>query len=131
VRRRWTGVYARRFGFGIVAGIVFVGMHWPKLALPYAGRPDLPVHMAVFGSWTLACIAASIFGPPLSVKNILASQFVALVYCGIDEWLQAVPFVRRVAGLDDFAANTCGVIAATALALAARFVVGPRAERSR
>lgn len=106
------------FVFGFYAGVVFVGTHWPKLVLPIPiHRPDLLVHMTLFGGWTVMCIAAAPFGRSLSVRNILACHLVSLIYSGIDEGLQAIPFIKRTAALDDFGANTCGVIAATLAAL--------------
>lgn len=110
----------RAFVFGGYAGLVFVATHWPALTLPIPGRPDLVAHLAVFGVWTALCIAAEPFGPMLSVRNILGSQFVSVVYSAVDEGLQAFAFVRRAAALDDFGANTCGVTAATLLALVLR-----------
>ncbi len=110
----------RVFLFGCYAGFLFVGTHWPALTIPVPGRPDLVVHLALFGLWTLMCIQAEPFGPMLSLRNILASQLVSVINSGVDEGLQAIPIVRRVAALDDFGANTCGVLLATFVALGVR-----------
>lgn len=110
----------RVFLFGCYAGFMFVGTHWPALTIPVPGRPDLMVHLVLFGLWTAMCIGAEPFGPMLSLRNILASQLVSVIYAGIDEGLQAVPFIRRAAALDDFGANTCGVLAVTLFALTLR-----------
>lgn len=111
---------ARVFVFGCYAGFMFVGTHWPALTIPVPGRPDLLVHVVLFGLWTAMCIWAEPFGPMLSLRNILASQLLSVVYSGVDEGLQAVPFIRRAAALDDFGANTCGVLAVTLIALTLR-----------
>lgn len=105
------------FLFGIYAGLTFVATHWPNLTLPLPGRPDLVAHMSLFGTWTIACTLAGVFGPALSEINIWRSAGVSLIYAGIDEGLQMIPAIRRVAALDDFGANTLGVMASAALLL--------------
>lgn len=120
----------RVFLFGCYAGFVFVGTHWPALAIPIPGRPDLVVHLSLFGLWTLMCIQAEPFGPMFSLRNVLASQLVSVVYSGIDEGLQAIPIVRRVAALDDFGANTCGVLLATFVALGVRRWLAARGSKA-
>jgi len=110
----------RVFLFGCYAGFMFVGTHWPAFTIPMPGRPDLVMHLVLFGLWTAMCIGAEPFGPMLSLRNILASQLLSVIYAGIDEGLQAIPFIRRAAALDDFGANTCGVLGVTLVALTLR-----------
>lgn len=118
---------ARCFSFGAYTGIAFMLTHWPQLTIPLPGRPDLVAHMGMFGLWTLLCISCGWFGPPLSELNILRSGAISLVFCGVDEWSQAIPFIRRVSALDDFGANTLGVMTATAATLALARLVAARA----
>jgi VanZ family protein len=101
----------RRTTFGVYATIIFVLTHWPKLEVPIpVHRPDIIAHIGVFGLWTVLCVLSGWFGLWSSPRNILISAPVAAAYSGIDEWLQAIPFIRRQAAWDDFAANLAGVI---------------------
>ncbi|HRJ50506.1 MAG: VanZ family protein [Phycisphaeraceae bacterium] len=121
--RRWTV-----FAFGVYAGVVFMLTHYPQLTIPVPGRPDLVAHMGMFGLWTILLVLCGAFGEPLSEINIWRSGGVALVYSGLDEWSQAFAPIRRVAALDDFAANALGVMVATAgLLMVSRLVGGHRA----
>ncbi len=91
--------------------------HWPQLTLPMPGRPDLVAHMGLFGLWTLLCTSCGWFGPILSETNIWRSGGVSLVYSGLDEWSQSLPFIRRFSALDDFGANALGVMTVTGVLL--------------
>ncbi|GMV24206.1 MAG: hypothetical protein AMXMBFR58_02370 [Phycisphaerae bacterium] len=104
--------------FGLYAGITFMLTHYPQLAIPVPGRPDLVAHMGLFGLWTILCWSCGWFGPVLSEINTWRSLGVSLVYAAVDEASQMVPQIRRVAALDDFGANALGVMAAGALILA-------------
>lgn len=107
-----------RYAFWPFAGLIFVLTHWPNLKIEAPiQRPDLIAHVAVFGVWTAFCIACAFFGPALSIRNILLSGVVSVIYSSIDEALQAVPFVQRHAAFDDAAANACGVALITGIAL--------------
>jgi hypothetical protein len=114
------------FVFGGYCGVAFMLTHYPQLTLPMPGRPDLLAHMGLFGLWTVLCTLCGLFGPAMSTDNILRSGAVSLVYCGLDEWSQAIPFIRRFAALDDFGANTLGVMAATATLLFLSSLLGSR-----
>ncbi len=113
--RRWA-----RAVFWVYAAFIFVGTHWPKLEIPGTGRPDLFAHVAVFGLWAALFIACRFFGPALSWRNIGLGALVSAAYSGIDEGLQAIPFIRRVPAWDDWGANLLGVGVAAAGAAALR-----------
>ena len=104
------------FLFGLYAGFMFMMTHWPRLTIPLPGRPDLLVHATIFGIWTGLLIACGRFGPPLSARNIGWAFVVGVVYAGIDEALQAIPFLKRTAAWDDWACDVAGVALACAVA---------------
>lgn len=114
-----------RAAFWTYAAALFVGTHWPKLTIPASGRPDILVHAVVFGVWTGLLVAAGFFGPVRSMRNVVVAWAVAAVWSGVDEALQAIPFIRRNAAWDDWAANLAGVTLAAVIAL----VVARRAPR--
>lgn len=114
------------FVFGVYVGLAFMLTHYPQLAIPVPGRPDLVAHMGMFGLWTILLTCCGAFGAPLSEINIWRSGGVALVYSALDEWTQAFPPIRRVAALDDFAANALGVMAATAGLMVVSSLIGRR-----
>lgn len=113
----------RRAGFVGVAVTVFVGTHWPNLQIPGKGRPDLAVHLTIFGTWTLALIACGFFGPVLSLRNIGRCALIAPVYAAFDESTQAIPMLRRTAAWDDYAFNCAGIALACAVAIIASRLV--------
>ncbi len=114
------------FGFGVYAGVAFMLTHWPQLTIPIPGRPDLEAHMGLFGLWTVMCTLSGIFGPALSELNVWRSVGVSIVYSGLDEGSQGIPFIRRVCALDDFGANALGVMTAGAVLLLAARVAASR-----
>lgn len=122
----------RHAAFWIYALIVFGLTHFPgvKIEGPIP-RPDLIVHITVFGLWTALCIACGFFGTPLSTRNILLSGLVSLIYSALDEGSQAIPMFIRVAAWDDWLANAAGVIIVTfgALLLARRLRSGVEGRR--
>ncbi len=105
-------------GFWLYVLLVYFLTHAPgvKIEGPIP-RPDLIVHMTVFGLWTALCIACGFFGPRWSALNILVSGVVALAYSAFDEGTQVIPALNRVAAWDDWFANAAGVGAATTAAL--------------
>lgn len=119
------------FVFGGYAGFQFMMTHWPALVVPGPGRPDLLVHILVFGTWNALLIACGLFGPRLSLRNIAVSTLIASVYAGIDETLQLVPFIRRVAALDDYGANIIGIQCVAIVALLLARLVGGRVADER
>ncbi|MFM9996589.1 MAG: hypothetical protein ACKVU4_12415 [Phycisphaerales bacterium] len=106
---------ARR-AFFLYVPVLFLATHWPNFKIPVPGRPDLIVHAAVFGLWTAVLIACGFFGPALAWRNIGWSVPIAAVYSGIDEGLQAIPFIQRHAAWDDWCANLIGVFGVGAAA---------------
>jgi hypothetical protein len=121
-----------RVAFAIFVPTLYIATHWPKLELPGEGRPDLVVHVVAFGLWTTLIIGCGFFGPALSGRNIAASLAVATAYAAFDEATQAIPWIRRHAAVDDFAANLLGVLLACAgavLLMKARFVLSARRRR--
>lgn len=104
--------FHRRALFFAYAALTVTATHWPKLELPLPSlRPDIIIHMAVFGLWTVACIFAAFFGPAFSGRNLALGGLVSLVYSAIDEVTQGIPGINRVVGLDDALANAAGVLA--------------------
>lgn len=101
-----------RAAFWCWAAILFTGTHWPKLEIPGEGRPDLLVHLSIFGLWGSLLIAAGFFGRPTSWRNIGAVFVIGLVYGAIDELLQAIPFIHRTCALDDWALDSVGILIA-------------------
>jgi len=99
-----------RFLFFTYATIIFTLTHWPRLniSLPIH-RPDLWAHLCVFGLWTALIIASGFFGDALSTRNITLSALVAAAYAGVDEALQAIPFLHRTCAWDDYGCNSLGV----------------------
>lgn len=112
----WASPALRRFVFGGFAGLLFMATHWPKVAIPAEGRWDLLVHAGVFGLWALLLISTGPLGPARSPRNIARCVPIAVVYACVDEGLQAVPLVKRVAAWDDLAANMTGILIASLVA---------------
>jgi len=104
-----------RYAFFIYAPLLFLGTHWPQLTIPLPGRPDLVVHMTIFGGWTLLLFLSGLVGDPRSWRTVAVTHVVAVLYAAADESLQAVPLVRRHFDWDDMMFNTFGVVAATIL----------------
>jgi len=98
--------------FWAYAAFTFTLTHWPKLKILIPiNRPDIIAHIAVFGLWTMLAIRCGWFGTMASRRNLILTGLVAAVYAGVDEGLQAIPFIHRQATLDDYAANVAGVVA--------------------
>jgi len=107
IAKHWP--FLRRLAFVGYAMALFVATHWPALKIEGTGRPDLWIHLGAFGLWTLFLINARFFGPSISVRSILIAGGIGVVYAAIDESLQAIPWVRRHAAVDDFVADCGGV----------------------
>ncbi len=105
------------FLIGVVG--IFLLTHWPKLAIPLPGRPDLVAHLVIFGTWTILCTACGFFGPWHSARNIGKSVAVSVAYSAFDEALQAIPFIQRQAAWDDWCADVVGVAVGGLVMLAA------------
>lgn len=108
--------------FWLYVLLIYVLTHMPgvKIEGPIP-RPDLVIHITVFGLWTALCIACGFFGPALSARNILSAYLVSLAYSAFDESTQAIPVLHRVAAWDDWFANAAGVTTAALIAFAAAY----------
>lgn len=114
------------FLFGVYAGVLFVGTHWPALRIEGPiRRPDLVVHFGAFGTWAFLMMMCGVWGRVASWRNVGWSVVAALLYAGLDEGLQAIPVIRRTCAWDDYAANAGGVLIAAAVVV----VVGKIAKR--
>ncbi len=100
-----------RTTFWLFAAALFVGTHWPRLDLKVPGmkRPDLLVHFGLFAMWYLLLFAAAYTARLGRWRSLIAVWVIAVAYAAMDEGLQAIPFVHRTAGWDDFAADVIGV----------------------
>lgn len=95
------------------AVIVAVFTLWPKLKVPMpVPRSDLIIHLVCFGLLGLLVIAAGLFGPVFSRRNLLVACIVAVAFAALDEGLQAIPFLNRTCAWDDMAANVMGILTA-------------------
>lgn len=104
--------------FWLYALALFAGTHWPRLEIDLGvQRSDLWIHFAAFGGWCVLATACGFFGSPLSARNLHATLLLSLVYAAIDEASQALPFVHRIAGFDDYGANAGGIVIAGVLLL--------------
>ena len=117
--------------FLLYAVALFIGTHWPQLAIPMKGRPDLVVHMTIFGGWTVLFFLSGLAGPPTHWRAVAVAQLVGVLYAAADESLQAVPFVRRHFDWDDMMFNVFGVCAATMLNIRLRALLDRRAAPGR
>jgi hypothetical protein len=113
-----------RGAFVAYACLLFVATHWPNLRIRGGGRPDLLVHASVFALWTALLIAAGLFGPALSRRNLLTVAAIAPLYAAFDEVSQAIPALGRTAAFDDYLFDLVGV--ALALLTAAVFLLCAR-----
>ncbi|MBX3383376.1 MAG: VanZ family protein [Phycisphaeraceae bacterium] len=101
-----------RIVFWCYAALVFTLTHWPALQVPNpVRRTDIIAHLVVFGGWTYIACACGWFGARWSWRNIRSTAMVSLAYAAFDEGTQAIPWIRRHAGWDDFLANVLGVAA--------------------
>ncbi|MFZ4428781.1 MAG: VanZ family protein [Phycisphaerales bacterium] len=86
---------------------------WPALKVPMpVPRSDLIIHLVCFGLLGLLVIAAGLFGPAFSRRNLLVACIVATAFAALDEGLQAIPFLNRTCAWDDMAANVMGILTA-------------------
>lgn len=120
-----------RVAFWVYAIALFVATHWPNLRIEssHIPRPDIFIHMAVFGGWVMLLVATGYLAPgsddPLAESRgvrgwarlvtrpraVLLAVLVALVYAAFDELTQGVPGLGRTVALDDYAANCGGILA--------------------
>ncbi|MBX3375504.1 MAG: hypothetical protein KF678_00700 [Phycisphaeraceae bacterium] len=119
-----------RTAFFLYAVVLFGATHWPALRIEGSGRPDLIVHLAAFGLWTLALNLAGFWGPRFSVRNVLISGAVAVMYAAFDEGTQAIPALQRTAAWDDYLANVSGIVLASLTCLGAGAFIGLTKNRA-
>jgi VanZ family protein len=107
-----------RAAFLAYVAVVVVLTHWPRLTLDVPGveRPDLFVHMAVFGMWALLLMLSGLVGRISSVRAVLLAGLIAASYAAVDEGTQAIKFFHRTVAWDDLAANLAGIVIVTAVA---------------
>ncbi len=118
--------HAKRFRvalFLLYAGALFTLTHWPRLTLDVPGveRPDLFVHMTAYGLWTALLLISGLFGSAQTRAGVIGAGLFALLWSGLDELSQALPFVHRQASWDDALANWSGVALALSIAVALLF----------
>ncbi len=120
--KRRRVITALRVALALYAVTLITLTHWPRLELPIdvIERPDLVAHVGAFGLLNCLMIAASLFGPMLSTRNIARASLACAIYAPIDELTQSLPGVNRhTSGLDilaDLAGIALAGIAALALA---------------
>lgn len=118
VRKAIGATRVWRWMFVVYAIALFVATHWPnlKLDVPMVERPDLFVHMTVFGGWCGLFWLSAWVGRAISGRSVVLSAVIAAAYAGVDEGLQAIPWVHRTAAWDDYGANCLGIVLAAAIA---------------
>ena len=109
---RWLRITA----FAGFAVLLFVGTHWPKLRIdgPFE-RPDLAIHLVVFGMWAFLLCVSGIFGEPGRLATSAKCFGVGLVYAAFDESTQMIPALGRFAAMDDYLFNVIGLMLGTGL----------------
>ncbi len=119
-----------RVTFYVYAAGIFVATHWPNLKIVVRDieRPDLIIHLCVFGAWTVLLWASGLVGRRDSVLTALRAGGVALVYAAFDEVTQAIPILGRTAAWDDYSADALGIAAGTAAAAIVAWRLSKRAD---
>ncbi len=103
--------------FAAYAIALVIGTHYPGIRIEGAmERPDLLVHVAAFGFWAFVLMMCRFFGSALSLRNVLVSAGIALVYAGLDEVTQGIPGLNRTVAIEDFLAGAVGVVGAVVVA---------------
>ncbi len=95
--------------FWAYALTLFTFTHWPKLTVPGPEGTDKTIHVLAFAGWTGLAVLCGWFGRPLSVRNLLLTGLIAAANSGLDELLQAIPFINRSCEWADARANLLGV----------------------
>ncbi|MBC7835436.1 MAG: hypothetical protein H7Y88_10110 [Phycisphaerales bacterium] len=104
-----------RAAFWAYAAVLFTLTHWPNAKLPPMAikRPDLLLHIALFGLWSFLLVRSGYLRArsretPRRGRLLLVPLVVAVASAAIDEALQAIPALRRTAVVDDCLANMTG-----------------------
>jgi len=120
---RWLRITA----FAGFAVLLFVGTHWPQLRIEGPiPRPDLVIHLVVFGMWALLLCVSGIFGEPGRLATSSRCFGVGVVYAAFDESTQMIPALGRYAAMDDYLFNVIGLALGTGLAMLVRTMPEPR-----
>ena len=123
---RWLRITA----FAGFAVLLFAGTHWPQLRIEGPiPRPDLVVHLVVFGLWALLLCISGIFGEPGQFATSARCFGVGLVYAAFDESTQMIPALGRFAAMDDYLFNVIGLMLGAGLAMLVRTKPEPRPLR--
>ena len=88
-----------------------VALLWPSLALPpVMPRPDLLAHYLSFGTFALLLCLWNPTGTARLRVTLMVTLVAGVAYGGGTELLQMIPILHRTAALDDWAADSCGVV---------------------
>lgn len=124
LRRRATGL--RRAVFGIYAGALAAGTHWPRLELGDPARPpDKTLHFIAFAGLAVMLWEARL------VRRHATLLAVGIAWIWLDEWTQRIPGLGRVFSHEDIAAGVLGFLSATAVLWALRPIGGAAARLRR
>lgn len=103
--------------------MLFVATHWPRLRIEGpVPRTDLWLHVGAFFVWAVLCGACGWWGMVFSRRNLLGTLIAGVLYASVDEGLQLVPALGRVAAGDDLGGDVAGVL----LGVGVLAVVGAR-----
>lgn len=124
--RTLTAPKLRLAAFILYTLALCLGTHWPRLTIDIGDfhRPDLALHLAAFGGFTILLIASNLLGDWLRPLTALRAFVVAAVFAAINESTQAIPALGRTAALDDYLANLLGITLATSAVLATTIPFG-------
>lgn len=112
--------------FGLYAGALSTGTHWPRLNLGDPERsPDKMMHFVAFG------ILAALLWQARMVRSPWSLLAIGGVWCAIDELTQGIPVLGRTVSAHDFTASFLGVAVAAAAVAATRPLGGERARMRR
>ena len=109
----------RRVVFGIYAGGLAIGTHWPRLELgDPLHPPDKMLHYLCFGGLAFFLWHARY------LRSHLALALVGIAWTIVDEVTQAIPVLQRSFSLEDVVASSAGFCSATLLLWSMRPVGG-------
>jgi len=113
--------------FVVYALVLLYSTHNPQVIVSTTGVIpfDKQLHIAAFGLWTLLFIGAR-FGvkdqrtndqschvPLISYRALCVYSCIGLLWAGLDEWTQSLPFINRQSQWGDWVADSIGVLGAT------------------
>lgn len=110
-----------RIVFGLYAGALATGTHWPRLNLGDPERqPDKVMHFTAFGVLAALLWQARLARSPWSLLAI------GVAWCAVDELTQGFPGLGRFVSGYDFVASALGVVVASATVAATLPLGGER-----